>query len=167
MAAYAVRHVTLNIRAGQNVAIVGANGSGKTTLLSMVPRLLNPTAGRILIDGHDITQYSLRSLRRQIGLVTQDSVLFHATIGENISYGLRRPKTEDVLAAAQRFVEQAAARAQGDTDTMDVDNDFLLCMEYGMPPISGWGMGVDRIVALLTNAANLREVVLFPLLRPE
>jgi lysyl-tRNA synthetase class 2 len=50
---------------------------------------------------------------------------------------------------------------------MDVDYDFLLCMEYGMPPISGWGMGIDRIVALLTNAANLREVVLFPLLRPE
>ena len=73
----------------------------------------------------------------------------------------------DPIDQAQRFVEQAAARAQGDADTMDVDNDFLLCMEYGMPPTSGWGMGVDRIVALLTNAANLREVVLFPLLRPE
>jgi lysyl-tRNA synthetase class 2 len=73
----------------------------------------------------------------------------------------------DPLDQAQRFADQAAARAQGDADTMDVDNDFLLCMEYGMPPISGWGMGVDRIVALLTNAANLREVVLFPLMRPE
>ena len=76
----AVRNVTLNIRAGQNVAIVGANGSGKTTLLSMLPRLLDPTGGRILIDGQDITQYSLRSLRRQIGLVTQDNVMFHATV---------------------------------------------------------------------------------------
>ncbi|HAJ80329.1 MAG TPA: lysine--tRNA ligase [Fibrobacteres bacterium] len=73
----------------------------------------------------------------------------------------------DPVDQAQRFVDQAAARAQGDADTMDVDYDFLLCMEYGMPPISGWGMGIDRIVALLTDAANLREVVLFPLLRPE
>ena len=73
----------------------------------------------------------------------------------------------DPLDQAQRFQEQAIARAQGDADTMDIDNDFLLCMEYGMPPISGWGMGIDRIIALLTNASNLREVVLFPLLRPE
>lgn len=73
----------------------------------------------------------------------------------------------DPLDQARRFEEQASARAKGDADAMDVDNDFLLCMEYGMPPISGWGMGVDRIVALLTNAANLREVILFPLMRPE
>ena len=73
----------------------------------------------------------------------------------------------DPIDQAQRFKEQAAARAQGDADTMDVDEDFLLCMEYGMPPISGWGMGIDRIVALLTNTSNLREAVLFPLLRPE
>jgi lysyl-tRNA synthetase, class II len=73
----------------------------------------------------------------------------------------------DPLDQAQRFDEQARARAQGDTEAMEVDNDFLLCMEYGMPPISGWGMGVDRVVALLTNAPNLRDVVLFPLMRPE
>jgi lysyl-tRNA synthetase class 2 len=73
----------------------------------------------------------------------------------------------DPIDQAQRFKEQAAARAQGDADTMDVDEDFLLCMEYGMPPISGWGMGIDRLVALLTNTSNLREAVLFPLLRPE
>jgi lysyl-tRNA synthetase class 2 len=73
----------------------------------------------------------------------------------------------DPLDQAQRFDEQARARAQGDTEAMEVDNDFLLCMEYGMPPISGWGMGVDRVVALLTNAPNLRDVILFPLMRPE
>ena len=73
----------------------------------------------------------------------------------------------DPLDQAQRFSDQAQARAGGDTETMDVDNDFLQCMEYGMPPISGWGMGVDRIVALLTNAGTLRDVVLFPLLRTE
>jgi lysyl-tRNA synthetase class 2 len=73
----------------------------------------------------------------------------------------------DPLDQAQRFDEQARARAQGDTEAMEVDNDFLLCMEYGMPPISGWGMGIDRVVALLTNAPNLRDVILFPLMRPE
>ena len=73
----------------------------------------------------------------------------------------------DPVDQAARFRQQADARTQGDTETMDVDNDFLLCMEYGMPPISGWGMGIDRIIALLTNASTLRDVVLFPLLRPE
>jgi lysyl-tRNA synthetase class 2 len=73
----------------------------------------------------------------------------------------------DPVDQAQRFREQAQARARGDEDAMEVDNDFLQCMEYGMPPISGWGMGIDRMVALLTDAKNLREVILFPLMRPE
>ncbi|MBN2036034.1 MAG: lysine--tRNA ligase [Chitinispirillaceae bacterium] len=73
----------------------------------------------------------------------------------------------DPIDQAARFRQQAAARAQGDTETMEVDDDFVLCMEYGMPPISGWGMGIDRVVAVLTNASTLRDVVLFPLLRPE
>lgn len=73
----------------------------------------------------------------------------------------------DPVDQAGRFEQQAQARASGDTETMDVDKDFLLCMEYGMPPISGWGMGIDRLVALLTDAKTLRDVILFPLLRPE
>ena len=66
-----------------------------------------------------------------------------------------------------RFEEQAAARAAGDEDAMPVDEDYLLCMEYGMPPTSGWGMGVDRMVTLLSGQTNLRDSVLFPLLRPD
>jgi lysyl-tRNA synthetase class 2 len=73
----------------------------------------------------------------------------------------------DPIDQAKRFRQQAEARAMGDADAMEVDNDFVLCMEYGMPPISGWGMGIDRLVALLTNASTLRDTVLFPLLRPE
>jgi lysyl-tRNA synthetase class 2 len=73
----------------------------------------------------------------------------------------------DPIDQAQRFEQQADARSHGDTETMQTDFDFLMAMEYGMPPISGWGMGVDRIVALLTNATSLRDVILFPLLRPE
>ena len=73
----------------------------------------------------------------------------------------------DPVDQAQRFDEQAKARAAGDDQAMEVDADFVYCMEYGMPPISGWGMGVDRMVALLTDATTLRDVVLFPLIRPE
>lgn len=73
----------------------------------------------------------------------------------------------DPIDQADRFKQQAEARAKGDMETMDFDNDYLVCMEYGMPPTSGWGMGLDRVIALLTNAKSLRDVVLFPLLRPE
>jgi lysyl-tRNA synthetase class 2 len=73
----------------------------------------------------------------------------------------------DPVDQAQRFRGQAEARAHGDADAMATDDDFVLAMEYGMPPMSGWGMGIDRIVALLTNTQTLRDVVLFPLLRPE
>lgn len=65
-----------------------------------------------------------------------------------------------------RFEEQTAARAAGDEEAMPLDEDYLQCMEYGMPPTSGWGMGIDRLVTLLTGQENLRDAVLFPLMRP-
>jgi ABC-type multidrug transport system fused ATPase/permease subunit len=103
----ALKHVNLTVPAGATVAIVGPNGSGKTTLVSLVPRLLEPTAGAVLIDGREISQYSLRSLRRQIGLVTQDPILFQGTIWENIACGQRHPRDEAVRAAAQKaFVDE-------------------------------------------------------------
>jgi lysyl-tRNA synthetase class 2 len=66
-----------------------------------------------------------------------------------------------------RFEEQAANKAGGDADAMEAEDDYLICMEHGMPPTSGWGMGVDRLVTLLTGQENLRDAVLFPLMRPE
>lgn len=114
-----LRNVNLKIDAGRTVAIVGPNGCGKTTLISLIPRLIDPTAGKLLMDGCDISQYSLRSLRRQIAVVTQDTVLFHATIGENIAYGLRRPREADVLAAAkQAFVDEFVRDLPDGYDTM-------------------------------------------------
>ncbi|MFM8980409.1 MAG: amino acid--tRNA ligase-related protein [Planctomycetia bacterium] len=73
----------------------------------------------------------------------------------------------DPLDQRARFEQQAAARAAGDDEALEVDEEYLLAMEHGMPPMSGWGMGVDRFVSLLTGQDTLREVVLFPLMKPE
>lgn len=67
----------------------------------------------------------------------------------------------------KRFEEQGAAREGGDEEALPTEEDYLLCMEYGMPPTSGWGMGIDRMVTLLSGQENLRDAVLFPLMRPE
>lgn len=72
----------------------------------------------------------------------------------------------DPVDQRERFVEQSSAKSGGDEEAMDVDEEYLIAMEHGMPPISGWGMGVDRFLALLTGQDNLRDVVLFPLMRP-
>lgn len=99
----ALRDVSLNILHGEKVAIVGPNGCGKTTLLSMLPRLLLPDSGRVRIDGHDIAEFGLRSLRRQIGVVTQETVMFRGSVAENIAFGLGEDATrEQVIDAARR-----------------------------------------------------------------
>jgi lysyl-tRNA synthetase class 2 len=73
----------------------------------------------------------------------------------------------DPIDQMERFQSQLQARERGDLEAMETDEDFVTCMEYGMPPMSGWGMGIDRFVALLTDTEHLRDVVLFPLLRPD
>src|SRR5690606_31667415 len=67
----------------------------------------------------------------------------------------------------QRFVEQAKNKESGEDETMEIDNDYIETMSHGMPPISGLGLGIDRLTALLLGKSNLRDVVLFPLIRPE
>jgi len=96
-----VRHVHLHIKHGQSVAVVGTNGSGKSTLLNLLPRLTTPSQGRVLIDGVDIASVSLRSLRKQISAVTQQSVMFAGTIADNIAYGRRHTPREKIIAAAK------------------------------------------------------------------
>ncbi len=94
--------IHLGVRAGETVALVGANGCGKTTMLGLLPRFYDPDHGSVLIDGHDLRTVNLRSLRQQIGLVTQETRLFDDTIYNNIAYGTRAAKPEDVEAAAHR-----------------------------------------------------------------
>ncbi len=94
--------ISLTIRAGETVAFVGPSGAGKTTICSMLPRFYEATAGRITIDGHDIRDVSLSSLRRRIGIVQQDVFLFSGTIRENIAYGRLDASEEEVRSAARR-----------------------------------------------------------------
>lgn len=100
--ARALDGVTLHIDHGERIAIVGPNGSGKTTLVSLLPRLLTPQQGRVRIDGVDIESVNLKSLRRQLGVVTQETVLFRGSIAENIAFGLDGATREQVIDAARR-----------------------------------------------------------------
>ena len=97
----ALNDINLTIRAGEMVALVGSSGSGKTTLVNLIPRFYEPTAGRILIDGVDIQSYTLRSLRSQIGMVSQDVVLFDDSIRNNIAFGREDATDEDIIQAAR------------------------------------------------------------------
>lgn len=73
----------------------------------------------------------------------------------------------DPVEQEKRLLEQASLKAGGDEEAMDMDYDYIGAMEYGMPPISGWGMGIDRLIQLLTNSDNIKDVVMYPLMRPE
>ncbi len=97
----ALSDVSLRAQFGQTVAIVGPNGCGKTTLLSLLPRLIVTGSGRIEIDGHDIANVRLRTLRAQIAMVTQQTVLFEGTIAQNIAYGRSHTSRADITAAAK------------------------------------------------------------------
>lgn len=123
-----LHHINLNIPAGQSVALVGRSGSGKSTMVSLLPRFYEYYQGRILIDGHPITEFSLSALRAQIALVTQNVVLFNDTIAANIAYGsLRDRSREEVVEAARKahameFIE----RMPEGLDTMVGDNGVML-----------------------------------------
>ena len=72
----------------------------------------------------------------------------------------------DPIEQEKRLLEQARLKESGDEEAMEMDYDYISAMEYGMPPISGWGMGIDRVVQLLTNSENIKDVVMFPLMKP-
>jgi ABC-type multidrug transport system fused ATPase/permease subunit len=97
-----LKGLNLTVQAGHNVAIVGPNGSGKTTLANLVPRLYDPDSGRILIDGNDIRDCSLTSLRSQVAMVTQNIVTFNDTIRANIAYGKTSASFDEIQEAARR-----------------------------------------------------------------
>jgi ATP-binding cassette, subfamily B, bacterial MsbA len=116
-----LRNVSLSIRAGQMIAIVGRSGAGKTTLVNLLPRFYDVSSGQILIDSVDIRQVTIASLRRQIGIVTQDTVLFDDSIATNIGYGSPDATPPEIEAAAR------AANA----------HDFISALPHGYETMIG------------------------------
>ena len=96
-----LEHLNLEIKPGENLALVGESGGGKTTLASLIPRFYDISSGRIIIDGQDIRNVTLKSLRHNIGIVQQDVYLFSGTVAENIAYGDFRASREDIISAAR------------------------------------------------------------------
>lgn len=98
---YALREVSLEVKPGQTVAIVGPSGAGKTTIANLLPRFYEVTEGSILVDGKDIRMVTMQSLRQQIGIVPQETVLFNGTVYDNILYGRLDATEAEVIAAAK------------------------------------------------------------------
>ncbi|MBL8055456.1 MAG: ABC transporter ATP-binding protein [Anaerolineales bacterium] len=96
-----LRNVDFTAEPGQTVALLGATGSGKTTIINLLPRFYDPTEGRLTIDGHDLRDVTLNSLRAQIGIVLQETTLFSGTIRDNIAFGRPEATDEEIIAAAQ------------------------------------------------------------------
>ena len=117
---YVLRDVSFNVRAGQILAIVGLSGAGKTTLVNLIPRFYDVASGGIFVDGEDVRDVSLASLRAQIGIVTQDTVLFDDSIAANIAYGRPDASMEQIEAAARAAhaarVHRGAAAGLRDLD---------------------------------------------------
>jgi ATP-binding cassette subfamily B protein len=116
-----LQNVSFEAQPGQQIAVVGASGGGKSTLISLILRLYDPNSGRILIDGQDLREYTLDSLRQQISVVLQESILFAASIRENIAYGK--------LGATDAEIEQAAKIANA--------HDFIMNLPDGYETVLG------------------------------
>ncbi len=113
--------INLDVRAGEVIAFVGSSGAGKSTLVNLIPRFFDVDSGRIVIDGHDVRDVTLSSLRSQIGIVTQETILFNDTVRNNIAYG--QPLTSDA-----RVIDAAKAA---------LAHDFILRMPQGYDTVIG------------------------------
>jgi len=96
-----LKDITMKINGGERIGICGPTGCGKSTVASLIPRFYDPWSGRILIDGTDITDYDLEALRKQVGFVLQDTLLFYGSVADNIAYGKPEATTEEIINAAR------------------------------------------------------------------
>jgi ATP-binding cassette, subfamily B, bacterial MsbA len=145
----ALRNICLDIKAGQTVALVGPSGGGKSTLANLVPRFYSPTGGCITLDGHDLAELTLASLRANIALVSQEVVLFNDTVAANIGYGqMREVPLEEIIAAA------TAAHAMEFINEMPLGLNTLVG-EKGVRLSGGQRQRIAIARAILKNAPIL------------
>lgn len=139
-----LRDIDLEIKKGQMVALVGPSGAGKSTLSDLIPRFYDATSGRILIDGTDVRDFTIKSLRSKIGMVTQDSILFNDTIRANIGYGMENASEDDIIEAAR------AANAWEFISEMDKGLDTIIG-ERGIKLSGGQKQRLSIARAILKN----------------
>ena len=140
-----LRDLSFRVEPGQRVAVTGPSGSGKSTLVSLIPRFYDPTSGAVLIDDVDVREYGIRSLRRNIAFVLQDTQLFHTTVWQNLAYGK--------LDATREEIEAAATLAQADAFIRALPDGYDTVIGQGGAGLSGGQrqrLGIAR--ALVRNA---------------
>jgi ABC-type multidrug transport system fused ATPase/permease subunit len=143
----ALKEVSFVAKPGQIVAVLGATGAGKSTLVHLIPRFYDPTSGAVLIDGVDLRELELRELRRSVGMIFQETVLFSATVAENIAYGRSEATPEQIVAAAR------AAHA----------HDFITQLDRGYDTVIG-ERGVSLSGGQKQRMAIARTFLLDPLI---
>jgi len=145
----ALDNIDLLVKAGERIAIVGSSGSGKTTLANMVPRFFDPQGGKILLNGRPLSDYTLNSLRRSMGLVSQESFLFNASVRENIAYGAVGEYTQEA-------VESAAKAAYAHEFIMELPEGYdTLVGERGVKLSGGQKQRLTIARAIMKNPALL------------
>jgi subfamily B ATP-binding cassette protein MsbA len=143
-----LKNIDLKIRVGEMVAFVGASGGGKTTLVNLLPRFYDVTSGNVLIDGVDIRDFTVESLRTMIGIVTQQTILFNDTVQNNIAYGKIDRPYEEIVKSAQ------AAFAHGFIQNLPQGYDTIIG-EQGVKLSGGERQRISIARALLKNAPIL------------
>ncbi len=143
-----IYNLSLLVKKGEKIALVGSSGSGKTTLVNLIPRFYDPGSGQILIDGTDIKGITIKSLREQISVVSQEIILFNDTIRNNIAYGREEKSLEVVMAAAH------AANADSFIERLPKGYDTVIG-ERGITLSGGERQRISIARAILKNAPLL------------
>jgi len=144
-----LENVSFHIKPGQTIALVGPTGAGKTTIVNLISRFYNATDGRVLIDGHDVQEVTLESLRSQMGIMTQDNFLFTGTVKENIRYGKLDATDEEII---------EAAKAVG-------AHDFIMKMEKGYDTElsergGGLSIGQKQLLAFARTFVSMPRILI-------